>query len=57
MANAHLTDEEAIKKGISRAEFVRKGMSSRLFFSLTRRQAGHVFADLASMHSRNWSPV
>jgi hypothetical protein len=37
MANATLSDEEAIRKGIARAEFVRKGASSgfpfrRIFF-------------------------
>ena len=28
MANAHLRDEEEIRKGIARADFVRKGMYS-----------------------------
>jgi hypothetical protein len=30
MANAHLTDEDAIRKGIARADFVRKGVYSLL---------------------------
>jgi len=29
MANAHLTDEDAIRKGIARADFVRKGARLR----------------------------
>lgn len=36
MGNAHLTDEEEIKKGLARAEFVKKGKElsrPNLFFS------------------------
>lgn len=33
MANAHLRDDEQIRKGIERAEFVRKGQCSRLSYS------------------------